>query len=135
LEEIMNKGKSVLLALACMSGCCGHLITPVESTNTAIMESFARAQLYAETNRAVPPSLDALPKRKGYANQTMDGWHRPLQYRVAPDGVIAIASFGRDGKPGGTGEDSDISVSYRSKRPNGSLWIGSDLWIVEAQIR
>lgn len=133
----MNKGNSAsaLFALACMSGCCGHIITPVESTNTAIMESFARVQLYAETNRAVPLSLDALPRRKRYANQTTDGWYRPLQYRVTPDDVITITSLGRDGKPGGTGEDADISVSYRSKRRDGSLWIGSDLWLVEAQVR
>jgi hypothetical protein len=110
-------------------------ISPIDSTITAMDESFARVQIYAKTNGAVPPSLDVLPKRKGYANQITDGWHRPLLYRVAPDGVITITSFGRDGKPGGTGEDADIAVSYRSKRPDGSLWVGSDLWIVEAQVR
>ncbi len=110
-------------------------ITPVDSTVTAIGESFARVQIYARRNGAVPPSLNVLPKRRGYANQITDGWHRPLLYHVAPDGVITITSFGRDGKPGGTGEDADISESYRSKRRDGSLWVTSDLWIVEAQVR
>ena len=124
-----------LLAVVCLAGCCMDTISPIDSTITAMDESFARVQIYAKTNGAVPPSLDVLPKRKGYANQITDGWHRPLLYRVAPDGVITITSFGRDGKPGGTGEDADIAVSYRSKRPDGSLWVGSDLWIVEAQVR
>jgi len=124
-----------LLAMVCMAGCCMDTITPVDITSTAITESFARVQIYAQTNGAVPPSLDVLPKRKGYINRITDGWHRPLLYRVAPDGVITIMSFGRDGKPGGTGEDADISVSYRSKRPDGSLLVGADLWIVEAQVR
>jgi hypothetical protein len=112
-----------------------HTLTPVEVTDTAIGESFARIQIYAETNHSVPPSLNALPKRKGYANQITDGWHRPLLYRVTPDGVITITSLGRDGKLGGAGEDADISVNYHSKRPDGTLWVGSDSWIIHAQIK
>lgn len=126
---------SVLLAPFLLSSCCMHTITPVESTNSAIIESFARVQLYAKANRVAPPSLDALPKRKGYANQITDGWHRPLHYRLASDGVITLTSLGKDGKPGGTGEDADISVSYRSRRPDGSLWAASDSWIGEAQVK
>ena len=68
-------------------------------------------------------------------NRTTDGWNRPLQYRVAQDGIITLTSLGADGKPGGDGEDADISVSYRSKRPNGSLWVGSPMWLVEAEVK
>ena len=125
----------MLFALCCVAGCSMHTITPVEATHTAIRESFARVQIYAATNRTVAPSIDVLPKRDGYANQTSDGWHRPLLYRIAPDGVITILSYGMDGKPGGTGDDADISASYYSKRPDGSLWVGSDLWLVEAEVK
>jgi Type II secretion system (T2SS), protein G len=110
-------------------------ITPVEMTHTAIDETFFRIHIYAQKYGAVPASLDALPKREGYANRTTDGWGRPLVYRVLPDGAISLTSYGRDGTPGGSGDDADISVSYHTKRPDGSLWIGSDLWIVEAQVR
>ncbi len=110
-------------------------ITPDEMTNSAIGETFARIHIYAQTKRAVPSSLDVLPKRDGYANQTMDGWDRPLQYRIAADGTITLTSLGRDGKPGGSGADADVSVSYQTKRTDGSLWVGSDMWIVEALLR
>lgn len=110
-------------------------ITPVEMTKTAITETVVRINIYAETNRAVPPSLDVLPRRNGYANRTTDGWGRPLQYRVATNGIITLTSFGRDAKPGGSGEDADVSESYFAKKPDESLWVGSAMWIVDAQVR
>jgi hypothetical protein len=41
----------------------------------------------------------------------VDGWKRPLVY-VPPAGTNTgmIMSFGRDGMPGGTGRDADITV-------------------------
>jgi general secretion pathway protein G len=39
-----------------------------------------------------------------------DPWGRPYQYRTpGQKGEFEIFSFGRDGKPGGSGEDADIS--------------------------
>jgi hypothetical protein len=123
-----------VFTLAC-SSCCLHWITPVEETRSAITETFVRINLYAETHKAIPLSLDVLPKRAGYANRTTDGLKRPLQYRIADDGLLTLTSYGADGKPGGTGEDADISVSYHSTKPDGSLWVGSPMWIVEAEAR
>lgn len=37
-----------------------------------------------------------------------DPWGRPYAYEVSPGG-FRIVSLGRDGAPGGTGEDADIS--------------------------
>jgi len=110
-------------------------ITPVEMTDTAIGETFYRIHIYAQENGKIPTSLDSLPKREGYINRTTDGWDRPLEYRVRPDGIITLTSYGRDGVPGGDGDDADISVSYRTKRADGSFWAASDLWIVEAEVK
>jgi hypothetical protein len=131
---------SIILALgfvlaAAVAFCFVDRITPVEMTHTAMTETFVRISLYAETNKALPPSLDVLPKREGYANRRSDGWKRPLQYSVTGNGVITLRSLGADGKPGGDGENADISQSYRSKRPDGSLWVGSPMWIVEAEVK
>jgi general secretion pathway protein G len=41
-----------------------------------------------------------------------DPWGRPYQYRTpGQKGEFEIFSFGRDGKPGGSGEDADIGVN------------------------
>jgi hypothetical protein len=131
-DHDMKRAWLAVLALAGASGC--DRITPVEATRTAMGETFARIALYAETNKSIPRSLEVLPQRARYANKTTDGWGRLLQYDLSEEGIITLRSYGADGKPGGLGEDADISVSYHSKRPDGSLWVGSPMWIVEAEI-
>jgi hypothetical protein len=121
---------SLVLAFAWVCG-----ISPYEMTHTAMVETFVRINQYAEVHRSLPPSLDVLPKRDGYANRTTDGWNRPLRYRVTSNGVITLQSFGADGKPGGSGENADIVQSYLSRRIDGSLWVGSPTWIVEAELK
>jgi general secretion pathway protein G len=39
-----------------------------------------------------------------------DPWGRPYIYRAAPGGGFELVSYGRDGEPGGAGEDRDIVV-------------------------
>jgi general secretion pathway protein G len=42
----------------------------------------------------------------------MDPWGRPYVYRTpGQKGEFEIFSYGRDGKPGGSGEDADIGVN------------------------
>src|SRR5438105_392872 len=118
--EIMKCRAAIILALglvlaAVVAFSFVDRITPIEMTHTAMTETFVRISLYAETNKAVPPSLDVLPKREGYANRTTDGWKRLLQYSVSGNDVITLRSLGADGKPGGDGENADISQSYHSK--------------------
>jgi general secretion pathway protein G len=38
-----------------------------------------------------------------------DPWGRPYQYRLADNGTYVIVSYGKDGQPGGSGENADIS--------------------------
>lgn len=117
-----------------MTGCCAHVITPVEMTHTAIGETFYRVHLYGKQHHKIPRSFDVLPVREGYANQTTDGWDRKLILEIKEGKVITITSYGKDGKPGGKGEDADISESHWLKKKEGSLWVGDEMWIVESKI-
>jgi general secretion pathway protein G len=38
-----------------------------------------------------------------------DPWGRPYLYRLGQNGSYAIISYGKDGQPGGSGENADIS--------------------------
>jgi hypothetical protein len=116
-----------------LQGC--HVITPIEMTRTAIGETFYRIHLFMQKEGKAPPALDVLPRREGYGNRTTDGWGRELAYSQSPDGVLSLKSLGRDGWIGGTGEDADISRSYRTIDENGRSLIGDDLWIVTAEIK
>jgi hypothetical protein len=111
------------------------VIPPKAETITAMGETFVRIGLYAKQSNSISPSLAVLPKRNGYANQTTDAWGRELKYEVTPDGVISLTSLGKDGKPGGQGDDADIRRAYFGKRSDGALWATSEMWIVEAEIR
>jgi hypothetical protein len=138
--EIMKCRACLIIALGLLLALTFALswanrIPPVSMTRTAMTETLVRINLYAETNKALPSSLDVLPKREGYANRTTDGWKRPLQYTVTGDGVITLRSLGADGKPGGEGDNADVSESYRSRRPDGSRWVGSPMWIVDAEVK
>jgi hypothetical protein len=66
---------------------------------------------YRRGKHALPKALDELPSvnvRSNADGQYIDWWRRPLQYRVVGD-RYRVASLGRDGKPGGTGLDYDLS--------------------------
>ena len=40
----------------------------------------------------------------------LDPWQRPFVYVLnAPSGDFSIVSYGKDGKPGGTGDNADLS--------------------------
>src|SRR5262249_6828421 len=56
------------------------------------------------------------------AGQPLDGWRRPIQYRIEADGY-SLFSYGRDGQPGGQGLDADLyagKVDKEKERP--TLW-------------
>lgn len=63
--------------------------------------------------RVKPSQSSVVPNWKGpYLRKAVpvDPWHRAYQYTSPAAGTpFEIISFGRDGRPGGTGEDADVS--------------------------
>ena len=51
---------------------------------------------------------------------TKDAWGRPFIYNLVNEGEATITSYGADGKPGGTGQDSDLTFEVK-KRPKGQM--------------
>ena len=90
----------------------------------AQLDAFEKAltQYRLDTGRfpASEQGLDALVKKPSseprwdgpYLSKgvPLDPWNHPYQYRQpGQQGDFDLVSFGRDGKPGGTGEDADIT--------------------------
>ncbi|NLT72541.1 MAG: hypothetical protein GXX91_17850, partial [Verrucomicrobiaceae bacterium] len=82
---------------------------------------------------SAPPEGSAWQEQSAFTEQDLHP--RELEYTISPSGVLNVASLGRDGKIGGTGEDADISQSYRTIDENGKSLIGEYLWIVTAEIK
>ena len=80
----------------------------------AQIESLEKAlDQYRLDNRRYPTSEEGLAAVQPYLKKTLpnDPWGRPYNYRIPGDKAeYEIFSYGRDGKPGGTGEDADIGV-------------------------
>jgi hypothetical protein len=71
-----------------------------------------RILLYAHQNNRLPLSLAEIPAMPGYDNSIKDAWGWPLRYQINDNGTITLISLGRDGMPGGVGEDADVVLSF-----------------------
>lgn len=72
--------------------------------------SYPSTQQGLEALVSRPSGEPAAPNWKPYLQKLpVDPWNRPYQY-LSPGarGEFDVYSLGRDGKPGGTGEDEDI---------------------------
>ena len=66
---------------------------------------------YRLDNRRYPTSEEGLAAVQPYMKKTVpnDPWGRPYVYQIPGDKAeYTVLSYGRDGKPGGSGEDADI---------------------------
>ena len=135
MRNIIIVGVVAVVAVLMLTFLAGETIPPRDLTRSAMMETFVRIQLYARQSNSIPLSLDVLPRRAGYANRTTDGWQRPLKYELSNDSILRLTSRGRDGQPGGQGDDTDQCMAFHARKPDGSLWVTSEQWLVEAEIR
>ena len=104
-------------------------------TRSTIEETRYRIYLFAAKNGKLPQRLSELPERDGYNNRMADLWERQLIYEVDDAGIISLVSYGRDGKLGGTSEDTDIIYRYRSHDEKGEFIVGYDGWLTTGRIK
>jgi hypothetical protein len=92
---------------------------PPQSLHHVHMHMMKRCILrYASAHDALPTSVDQLPRIEGFTNEVTDGWGRAIFWRVEGNEVTLI-SYGRDGAPGGSGEDADMIGVFNTKTPDG----------------
>ena len=112
-----------------------YVIPPKDMTRYALTETIVRIQMYMVENRAAPPNLEALPKRESFANRITDGWGHPLAYEINQNGIITLASYGKDGQPGGEGQNTDHIIKLKTKNDDGTLNIDDPQWLINAVIK
>ena len=103
-----------LFWLVLVAGCASTatVIPRDQMTNTRMTVTWVRVGMYAEKTGVLPDSLNGLPERKGYDNETKDGWGRPLVYSSSGD-EFSLESLGQDGAPGGSGPNADVRQQFR----------------------
>jgi hypothetical protein len=107
--------KILLPAVVLVSGCSSLIdtIPPRDMTVTAMTETKVRMEMYLQKNGRLPPDFNSLPVRDSHTNRTTDGWNRTLIYTIESGNTVVLKSLGADGKPGGTGDDEDLTQRYR----------------------
>ncbi len=81
----------------------------------AQIESFEKAlDQFRLEKRRYPTPEEGLEAIRPYLKKAVpnDPWDRPYVYRTpGKNGEFELFSYGRDGKPGGSGEDADIGLN------------------------
>jgi hypothetical protein len=78
---------------------------------------------YGRVHGSLPPDLASLPRldlKPEWDHHLEDGWRRRLIYEVDSSGIVTLKSLGRDGVPGGSGDNADISFRFPSRNADGS---------------
>ena len=111
----MRFQRSILSALAAVmiSGCMDR-IPPKSLTQTRMHVIKRRILQYARAHNQLPPDLASLPPMSGFDTSIVDGWKRSLTYQTNSAGIVTLASLGRDGVQGGSGDDADIVRSVNA---------------------
>jgi hypothetical protein len=86
---------------------------------------------FARTHDALPTSLEQLPSVNEVNKQIIDGWGRPILWQVVGD-EGTLTSNGRNGVPGGDGEDADITYIFPLKTNEGCWADEYDEWRVDS---
>jgi len=108
--------------------------TSDELNYSAMSETAYRIHLFAKGSGRLPIEVHELPKQPNSSNRILDAWGRPLIYRVSPDGTLVVGTLGKDGLPGGGGEDKDHFETYRYRDASGRFLASDELWIVEQKL-
>jgi len=88
---------------------------PPWAVSRGIMNGVSEAsEFYHDEHKTWPQSLADLTNLIYCERGLVDGWGHPLIYQPfdPAKGYGAVISYGRDGKPGGTGEDADLEVRF-----------------------
>jgi hypothetical protein len=81
-----------------------HFLT---TTEISLVDCKREIQRYAIKHNALPSC------------GIKDSWGHLIRYGVDSNGMVTLSSYGKDNKPGGTGDDADMVGVYPSRQPNG----------------
>jgi hypothetical protein len=94
---------------------------PASALTRNEMASLKRRILrYAHVHDCLPIDLSDVPVLAGRENSGKDACGRPIAYEVGPADIVRLTSLGKDGLPGGAGDNADIVRSFQAKDAEGN---------------
>jgi hypothetical protein len=89
-------------------------IPPRELTRTAMAVLEQRVRMAVDRKLEIPHNLNELPTIANKVSHTTDAWGRPILLEHT-GAEVTLVSFGKDGRPGGFSEDTDIVHRFTLK--------------------
>ncbi|MGD9128541.1 MAG: type II secretion system protein GspG [Planctomycetia bacterium] len=90
----------------------GDAIPPECETDTRLLCTCNRIQIFWDQHGRVPSSPDELPYLRDYDCSLEDGWGREFLWESDGVSTVHVWSLGKDGGLGGTGRDADIGMAF-----------------------
>ncbi|HOX43472.1 MAG TPA: type II secretion system protein GspG [Myxococcota bacterium] len=113
----MKLGMAILVCLASSSALAdqaGDLArSRVDHTRVVLAQVRSALDLYMVQKGSYPTTeqgLKLLVDEKILAGEPKDAWGNALRYQRSDPSTCVLESLGRDGKPGGSGEDADLAA-------------------------
>jgi hypothetical protein len=106
----------LLVAASCECMSLVDVIPPRSMTDTSLDVTYIRIEDFWNQHGRVPKTPDELPDIPQKDCSMKDGWHRELHWESDGVSTVRVWSLGRDGQPGGTGEDADSEVVFVGKQ-------------------
>ena len=111
-------------------------LLPARGLTAIRMETLKQRILhYARTHNEFPKTAADLPLLNSRDNTVQDGWGRDIRFEIAPNGIVTLTSLGRDGRPGGTGDDADITRTFPAHTPQGAWSEETVAWSSDSLVK
>ena len=111
---------SIFVAICLIAIPFTTFVPPSHQTITAMVDIQKVVFVYIARYGNAPLTLEAL-KRIDMSMNIADVWGREILYHIDGNSII-LTSYGQDGKPGGVGQDEDVSCIFKIKNPQGG-WL------------
>jgi hypothetical protein len=99
------------------------IAAPHRTTGSNGLQLYSRILEYSASHKAAPASLAVLRAEDVQPrNFYKDGWGRPFQYTLEPEGTVTLASLGKDGVAGAANGNGGFTWHLLLKNQDGS-WI------------
>ena len=101
----------------------GHTASSINAVQRAVHN-------YVSETGKLPTTLEDMDKFLD-SHFSVDGWGHPMILEVGSRDLV-IGSFGRDGVPGGEGENRDMFRTFDCFDENGMFFVSEDRWLTES---
>ena len=90
---------------------------------------------YARTHNEFPKTVTDLPLLSSRDNTVQDGWGHDIRFEIATNGTVTLTSLGRDGLPGGAGDDADITRTFPAHTSQGAWSEETVAWSSDSLVK